>query len=367
MKSLKNNQGIALFLVLWVLALLSVIVGEFCYATRTEVNITRNFKEQTEAYYIALAGLNRAVEELTRKRLTRTPQSVLPLGEEEEEPEPSPWRVNAHIPEVSFGAGQFAVRIENESGKIDINTANDALLRMMLKGFEMDEMEKNIIVDSILDWRDEDSFHRLHGAENDYYQSLPEPYDCKDGPFDTVEELLLVRGVTPEIFYGGLKEMVTVFQGGGPRIQEGTGEIMRRGRGPQPTGGGFAGSQRININAASEKMLLSLPLMTPERVQEILDFRQIEDFISITQLSAVIGPEVVNGISQWISLEESPHYTIRSVGMVREGRIRQGIEAFVQIEPGRETAYSVIEWRDLLGDPMEYAQAMEAELFEGIQ
>ena len=64
--ALKNENGIALFMVLWVLMLLSVIVGEFCYAMRTEVNVTRNFKEQTEGYYIALGGLNRAIGELVR-------------------------------------------------------------------------------------------------------------------------------------------------------------------------------------------------------------------------------------------------------------------------------------------------------------
>ena len=61
MKAFRNEKGIALFLVLWVLTLLSVIAGEFCFAMRTEVNMTRNFKGQTEAYYIALAGMNRAI------------------------------------------------------------------------------------------------------------------------------------------------------------------------------------------------------------------------------------------------------------------------------------------------------------------
>ena len=61
----------------------------------------------------------------------------------------------------------------------------------------------DIIVDSILDWKDADDLHRLNGAESDYYLSLPNPYRAKDANFDTLEELLLVRGVTPEILYGG--------------------------------------------------------------------------------------------------------------------------------------------------------------------
>ena len=61
---LKSERGIALFLVLWVMALLTVIAGEFCYAIRTEANITRNFKEETQTYYIAVSGLFWAIGEL---------------------------------------------------------------------------------------------------------------------------------------------------------------------------------------------------------------------------------------------------------------------------------------------------------------
>ncbi len=77
---LRCEKGIALFLVLWVLTLLSVIVGEFCYSMRTEVNITRNFKDQTEAYYIALAGLNRAIGELIRNTVIPPKRMCLTLG-----------------------------------------------------------------------------------------------------------------------------------------------------------------------------------------------------------------------------------------------------------------------------------------------
>ena len=205
---IKSQSGIVLFLVLWVLMLLSVIAGEFCRTMRTEVNVTRNFKEGTQAYYIAVAGLNRAIAEIIRN-------DVVPVkaeSAESEEEEAIKWRINTDIPAVPFGQGQFEVKIENESGKININKAQRGLLKMMLDGFDLEESDKDVIVDSILDWRDKDDLHRLNGAEGDYYLSLPEPYKCKNGDFDLVEELLLVKGVTPEIFYGGLRDMTTVYQ-----------------------------------------------------------------------------------------------------------------------------------------------------------
>jgi len=153
---IKSEKGIALFLVLWVLALLSVIVGEFCFAMRTEVNVTRNFKEQTEAYYIALAGLNRAIGELIRNEISRQktnkPESKMDENEKEEE---SRWRMNVDIAPIPFGNGQFEVKIGNESGKININGANESLLKIMLNGFDIEEQQKSVIIHSVMDWRDE--------------------------------------------------------------------------------------------------------------------------------------------------------------------------------------------------------------------
>ena len=159
----------ALFMVLWVLILLSGIATEFCFAMRTEVNMVRNFKEQTEAYYIALAGLNRAVYELLRNESSPEKKKLLADENEETAETSSRWRMNTDIPPVPFAEGRFIVRIGNEAGKVNINTADEPVLKMMLNCFDLEEQEKSIIVDSIVDWRDEDDLHGMNGAENDYY------------------------------------------------------------------------------------------------------------------------------------------------------------------------------------------------------
>ena len=344
---LKNEKGIALVLILWVLALLSVIVGEFCYAMRIEVNITRNFKEQRQAYYIALAGLNRAIGELVRNQAMPPRKELFEdnTGEEGDEgeiegisEEADRWRINVDIPSVDFGSGKFRVRIGNEAGKININQADETLLQMMVDAFDLDTQQKDIIVDSILDWRDKNDLHRLQGAENDFYNSLPEPYDCKNDDFDSVEELLLVRGVTPEIFHGGLKNMVTVFLDKRTQSRS-TGDILRgrRGRG--------VGS-KICINAASEKMLIALPLMTDVLVQEIITYRKEKDFKSPAELSSVVGADVFTAISPYITFEENAYYTIFSVGLLPGSAIRKEIEAMVEVAPTLKKGWRVVQWRD---------------------
>ncbi|HOO89325.1 MAG TPA: type II secretion system protein GspK [Syntrophales bacterium] len=323
-----NEEGIALFLVLWVLALLTVIVGEFCYTMRTEANITRNFKEETEAYYIAEAGLNRAIVELIRNE--RIPQKVQTSESEEEEVEER-LRVNTDIPPVSFGGGQFKVHVASESGKINLNTANNALLKMILSGFGLEDENRDVIVDSILDWRDKDQFHRVNGAEDDYYRSLSEPYECRDGDFQSVEELLLVRGVTPELFYGGLEKIVTVYGE----------ESTPKSKTKKKTAEG-----KININAADYHMLISLPGMTEDLVRAIIDYRKVSDFKKMSEVIEIVGPEVYKSIKSYITMDTIPYFTITSVGTTGDGKTRRGVEAFVKIDVKAKKGYRVIRWLD---------------------
>jgi len=354
MKAFRNEKGIALFLVLWVLTLLSVIAGEFCFAMRTEVNMTRNFKGQTAAYYIALAGMNRAIGELIRNEVMPPQTSSTEILGKEEEPEDEEdgerWRINVDIPPEPYDEGQYEVRIGNEGGKININSANQSLLKMMLKGFDLEDQEEGIIVDSIMDWRDKNNLHRLNGAEDDYYKSLPEPYECKDGDFDTIEELMMVRGVTPEIFYGGLRDIITVFKPSKRGTRVGKGLRMVK-----------SDVGKININAAPRKVLLALPSMTEDLAQEIIDYRKESDFRVLTEVSSLVGADVYNLISPYITLETSPYYSIMSTGKLADSRIQQGIAALVEIDKKLKKGYRTVQWRDSFQDQEEPSSASEKE------
>lgn len=323
----------ALFLVLWVMALLTVIAGEFCYSIRTEVDITRNFKEETRAYYIARAGLYWMIGELVTNESLPRPRGTPDGGDV---PEDLRWRLTYDMPAVSFGEGRFEVRKENESGKVNLNRAGRSLLKMMLDNFEVDDEDKAVIVDSIMDWRDKNELHHPNGAENDYYRSLAEPYSCKNDDFTTVEELLLVRGVTPRIFYGGLREMVSVYQD----AEKSPSSAQKRKA--------MVDYNRININAASARMLHSLPGMTPETVESVLHFRKKKDFRSRTEIYDIVGPDIYKAISTFITMKPSPYYTIYATGMLDESPARQGVRAVVRIDRKLDKGYDIIQWVDRL-------------------
>ncbi len=336
----KNHAGVTLLLVLWVLVLLTVIAAEFCRAMRTEVNIVRNDKETTQAYYAAVGGFNLAVSKIVDTIARPTPlAAVTDSGEETID-----WRINSDMPPISIGDGIAQVRIDNEAGRVNINLADQPLLRMMLAGFDLNEDEKSIIVSSILDWRDADDLHRLNGAENEYYQSLPEPYLCKNGDFDAIEELLLVRGVTPELFHNGLDSMVTVYPD-----RKTAARTMNWRPNQRPPKGTFD-FNKISINAAAPKLLMALPGFSAESVEVITAYRTDKDILTGGELITVVGVNAYTASFNIISYDLSPFYRVTAWGRLGGSGAHQGVAGLVHVDIQSKEKYRIMQWIDHL-DP----------------
>jgi len=232
MKKLKDNQrGIALMAVLWVLVLLIALATEFAFSMKMEVNTTRNYKEDTESYYLSKAGLNLALAELFKEAsfhsihgeygwitgniASAKNESTPSPGQEEPDAEQTPGQEELEAEEavqdfdivnrtdIELENGSITYTIRDENGKISINSASKNTLDKLLQfsGVE-DKIERSTISDSILDWIDTDKNHRLNGAEDDYYRTQNPSYYAKNGPIETIDELLKIRGVTEEILYG---------------------------------------------------------------------------------------------------------------------------------------------------------------------
>ena len=189
---LLNQRGAALLIVLWIFIFLLVVAFDFSASVREESTAAHRYNDETQGYYLALAGFQRGVYELLQQSAGR---DVLG-AEKRADIFDGSWH------EETLGGGVFRVRWLDEGGKININRADEGTLRRIFTNLGIEEPGRTIIVDSIMDWRDPDNLHRLNGAENEYYRSLTPPYTARNGPFDTVEDLLWVRGVTSELFYG---------------------------------------------------------------------------------------------------------------------------------------------------------------------
>jgi general secretion pathway protein K len=198
------QAGIALLLVVWLLALLTVIAGEFIASGRVKAAAEHNKQDDLRGLALALAGYRAAVAALD--------DQIDGLLLDADERLLLRYRgladgVPAAATDVPLGDGTYSWRVSAEDGLVNLNDARlpRAVLANLLKQCGLGPgAERDTVIDSIFDWRDSNRDHRLNGAEEDYYRGLDPPYSCKDGPFSVVEELLLVRGVTPALFAGGV-------------------------------------------------------------------------------------------------------------------------------------------------------------------
>ena len=324
LKNTTDNRGIALVMVLWVLLLLIGIVLEFSFAMRTEVDATRNFKDETTCYYNARSGFQRAVAELIKNFAVK----------KEEDSEESTWRADQREVTLTMSHGTAEIIIADEAGKYNANTISEEMLRNLIASLGAEEKERDIVTDSILDWRDENKLHRLNGAEDDYYDSLPNPYSCKDGPFDTVEELLLVRGITPSLFYGAY--LLSDEDGGKLVWQKGLVDLIT----------GYSRSNRVDANTAPEEILLSIPGLDKGAVDSIIRARAEKPIKNIQELKTIIGDHIYSLISKHLSVTSSRIYSIVSTGFVPESDVQRSVKGVVIINLGSEKKYQIVYWAD---------------------
>lgn len=184
------------------------------------------------------------------------------------------------------------VYIEDEGGKINLNTINDensGLFVDFLISKDVDHKDAEIITDSLLDWVDKDDLHHINGAETPYYGSLPEPYKAKNAQFDSIEELILVKGVTPLIF-DKIRNDITVY-----------------------------GTDKININFATKEVLVSVPGIDEEMADELLMYIKesgpIKDYEELRSIFFTFGiaGSAFEEIKRHLTLEGYNFVTIRSV------------------------------------------------------
>ncbi|WP_419594988.1 general secretion pathway protein GspK [Thiolapillus sp.] len=97
-----------------------------------------------------------------------------------------------------------------ETGKIDLNYADQRTLVKLFESIEIDEVKASELADAILDWRDKNELYRLNGAERSEYEAAGKAYGPRNGPFETIEEVQLVLGMDAGI-YTAIEDMITIY------------------------------------------------------------------------------------------------------------------------------------------------------------
>jgi general secretion pathway protein K len=272
-----------LIITVWTLCLLSVFGLYLSRGVRQKLSLIRTLSFRNSLHFIADAGFKKAVVELIKDE-----EISDSLGES--------WSNNPSVFQgVSVGDGSFSVSyfyrdrdnnlkerfgIVDEERKVNINKAKLSTIQNIIQFVAgLDESEAKEIAASIVDWRDGDSFLSIPigSAEDSYYNNISEPYDCKDSDFEVLEELLLVKGVSEDVF-ASIKDFVTIY-----------------------------GAGAVNINTASPQVLLALGLRE-EIVDKIMTFRAGDDEVEASGDDNVfLAPSsIVPQLSEFVSLSDVP-------------------------------------------------------------
>jgi len=217
----KNQKGMALLLVISLVSVLAMVTLQFSRTMRQD--------------YIVSAGLKNSVKlgEMARSGIVIGEQMLLlDLEENEFDSHYDSWAKLADEDFTSlFNEGNLTIHVADETGKFQINAMvirkkegqkpknkeeNDkkaqrerdirnVLWRLLrAEPFLVEDAIARGIIDSLIDWIDsgDGDGEEEYGAEESYYQSLTPPYSCKNGPVESIRELLQVKGITPELLYG---------------------------------------------------------------------------------------------------------------------------------------------------------------------
>lgn len=257
--------GFALLTVLWVSAMLSTMAMSYAVTARLKgLEAQQAEKLNTRSLDLA-SGLQLAEFEYRKYRLNRhlllRQAQLEEIAEQNIElcyPRFEPYTriVDGHT---------YEMRIVSESGKFDVNATEFDRWLEILKACGVDEEQAPDIANAIADWIDTDNLNRIGGAENDYYLSLTPGYLCKNAPIENIEELLLIKGVTPELFGGvegapGLRDFFSVF-----------------------------GSQdQLDINSASPLAFTLVPGLPTEVAEQIVSMRSSAPIVRLANLQSIV-------------------------------------------------------------------------------
>lgn len=303
----RDQRGFALVAVLLVMAVLGIVGAEFAYSMRLEATAVRALKEGIAAAHLAEAAVEQAIREIT------APEAVYAVACEDKPLAFYQQDLKAAPPwsreDVPLGRGRFRYRLSDEEARLNLNTASPDRIDRLLQTLDLPKTERDVISDSIQDWRDPNDEHRLNGAESeDYYLKLPVPYRARNGPLESVEELQQIRGVTPLVFQGGdgrsgLVDLVTVKTPG-----------------------------QVNINTASERALQALGLSSAE-IGDITQGRCQQPYPTVP---GRFGGRGLTARTRTLRIEAE--------GIV-EGRVGARLTAVVQKRPGGTGAeITIVEW-----------------------
>lgn len=313
-------RGSALLAVLWLSAALAAIAFSLATTVRGETERASTAVDGLRSHYLAEGALRRA---------------ILYMDWARQHPEIIRLKPVAPVYPFDFPAGQATVEVLPETAKFNINLANpDDLIRLIVNLGVAPEPAREI-VEAIVDWR---GGSPATSPFDGFYLSLRPPFHAPHAPFADIEELLAVRGITPDLFYGTWG-----------RAPEGAAVRFYRRTGLRDCVSVFGATDRFDVNTAAPEVLAAAGV-PPDGVAAILAQRRIAAFHKQDDLAAfasAAGPGYAR-----LRIGGNSIFTLRSTARLRlpNGHwsdMRRTVSALVKLmPPGYDARYHILRWYD---------------------
>jgi general secretion pathway protein K len=285
-----RQRGLALVVVLWVVALLALQVSLFNLSVRDTSSLASTELATLRGEALAMAGVEMAVARLIDRNPARH------------------WSADGSAREFDFAGASITAIIKDEAARIDINAADPELLASLLRQHARSSGSVQQWVDRILDWRHTDSDRRPQGAEAPDYYRAGLPYGPNNGPFLDPSELERVLGFPPEVAQA-LAEHLTVYGGDG----------------------------KVNPRLASREVLMMLPDAKAAEVDRALELRARGGEASVAA--------ALERVSNWLTERRGPAYRIDVVVHGERVPALGSAQAVVLIGKDITTPFRILSWR----------------------
>jgi general secretion pathway protein K len=271
-----------------------ILVMGLSYEARSDIERTRMHRDKAKAYWLARAAVERVKYDYAMLRL-----------------QPGNLQSGSYF-RYNFQEGYAECTIKSQASLFPMNANNREVWDQLLKFYDLDEVQRAETIDAIIDWVDADDLIQINGAESEYYSALEPPYIPRNGPFHSVEEILLVRGISESMYFGyqavdgfrpGLTEMLTT-------------EAQNLGK--------------FDIQTCSEGILRAFLEVTPEEAQSIIRARQETPFQNINEVVPYLVEGRVDLLEKYFMVFRAHRFTIRATAYINGSPARHTVEDEVQ-------------------------------------
>lgn len=328
----KKQRGVALLAVLWLTVALSAMALATAYLVRTEVEAAGNRIEAAQGSFLARGAIDAAVDTMARSMFL-SPVARGGAAARLEFVAGQRW-----LP-YEFPGGRCVVEVVPENAMLNVNVAPPEQLAGLFRALGFGAAESGELALAIEDWRLQ-RISEAGSAFDAYYAALSPPYRARHAPLEQLEELLLVKGMSRELFFGRLEEI----REGGWRKRSPLADLLT----VSATGG------VVNLNYAPREVLRALPGWNEAAAATVMSVRERTPFESLSEIEALVP----SGRGASLTTVPGSFYMLTATCVPEDGTARRSVRALIEMTPNQPLYHQVVGWWENWPFPNEPPEAL---------